>query len=83
MPNTLAIAFGFAVIGLVLASVLGAVERREKFLFVAGVVLLVVGPILVGSLSLSAVLGGIVALVGFLAIVGSTVPLLRQSPTVS
>lgn len=83
MTGVLAIAFGFLTIGLVLIAVLGAVKRREKFVFVPGVVLLVGGPILVGSLSIPETIGGVVALVGFLAILASTVPLLRQSPTVS
>lgn len=83
MANTLATAFGFLIIGIVLLTVLGAVEYRGKFAFVGGVVLLAAGPILVGSLSVPATLGGIITLIGFLAIVASTVPLLRQSPTIS
>lgn len=83
MASTLAITFGFVIIGVVLAAVLGAVERREKFPFVAGIVLIAGGPILAGSLSLPAAVGGVVAFVGFLAVAGSTVPLLRQSPRTS
>lgn len=83
MANTLAVAFGFVVIGLVLLSVLGAVKRREKFVFVVGLILLVAGPGLVGNFSLPATIGKAVSSVGFLVIVASTIPLLRQSPTTS
>lgn len=81
MANTLAVGFGFVIIGVVLLAVLGAVERREKFAFVAGVVLLIAGPILVGSRAVSATIGGGIALIGVLAIVAGTVPLLRQPLT--
>lgn len=80
MTHTLAAAFGAAIVGIVLVAVLGAVERREKFAFVAGVGLFVGGTILAGGPSLSAAGGGI-ALVGILLIVASTVPLLREPPT--
>lgn len=81
MANLVAVGFGFLCMGVVLAMVFGAVERREKTVFVAGVVLLAAGPTLVGTVSAPELLGGLVALVGFLAIASSTVPLLRQSAT--
>lgn len=83
MTGGLAPAVGLVGVAVVLATVLGAVDRSERFVFVAGVVVLGLGPILVASGSISAPLGGAVALVGFLAIVASTVPLLRQSPTLA
>ncbi len=81
MVNTIGVLFGFVVIGLVLLAVLGAVERREKYLFVAGVALVLLGPGTVASLDAPVTAGGVLAVVGFLACLGSTVPLLAQSPT--
>lgn len=83
MANTLAVALGFLIIGLVLVAVLGAVERREKYAFVAGVALLLAGPVLTGGMAVSSAVGGIVALGGFLLVVASTVPLLGRQPTTS
>lgn len=75
MANEILIGFGFLAMAVMLGSVLGTVERRERFSFVAGVVLVGVGL----TLSEPAALGAGIALVGLVAILGSTVPLLRQS----
>lgn len=83
MAPSLAVAVGFVVVGTVLVAVLGAVERPEKTTFVAGVAVLAAGPILVGGVGFPELLGGFVSLVGVVAVVASTVPLLRQSPTTS
>lgn len=63
-----------------LASVLGAVDRRERFAFVPGVLLIVAGPALVALVSVPGAVGGVIALIGVVVVVGSTVPLLRESP---
>lgn len=58
---------------LVLAvSVIGTVERRERLLFVPGVLL-----VILALTFLSAAAAGVVALVGLAAVVASTVPMLR------
>ena len=81
MTNHLASAFGFAIMTVILIAVLGAVKRTEKFWFAAGILLLVSGPLLVEFLALSNGVGGGVSVIGLAAILGSVVPLLRQSPT--
>lgn len=67
---------GLILVGVILLSILGTVHRREKFAFVGGIVLLIAGQTLgVGS----AAIGGVIGFVGIVLVVGSTVPLLRQS----
>lgn len=83
MVNTLGVIFGFATITLVLGAVLGVVEGQERYPFVAGVVLLALGPVLATAIDIPELLSGLVAVSGVVAIVVSTVPLLRQSPTTS
>ena len=59
---------------LVLAvSVIGTVERRERLLFVAGVLL-----VILALTFLSAAAAGALAVVGLAAVVASTVPMLRE-----
>ena len=67
----------------VLASVLKTVTRNEKYWFVAGVVLVIAATDLGTAAGLPASLGGLLALAGLLAILASTIPLLRQSPATS
>lgn len=70
----------FVALLLVLGAVLEVLDARERYWFVAGVVLVAGGTGLLTVLPLPPLLGGLLALVGVLAIVASTVPLLRQSP---
>lgn len=63
---------GLLTMFLVWASVIGAVERRERFVFAAGV-LAIVASVWIASEPA----GAVVAVVGFVLIVASTVPLLR------
>ena len=79
MTSAAVIWAGLILVGVILLSILGTVHRREKFAFVGGVVLLIVGQIVgVGS----ATIGGVVGLVGIVFVVGSTVPLLQQSAVI-
>lgn len=82
MTNSLIIAAAFATMTIILVMIPGAVKRNEKFPFVAGVVLFAAGPLLVAG-GVSTLIGGLVGLVGAIMIVGSTIPLLRQSPETS
>ena len=73
MATSSVIAAGHLAILLMGAAVLGTVERRERFLFGAGVALLLVGmTVRTGST------GAIVAAVGVVAVIAATVPLLRD-----
>lgn len=67
------------VVLVILLSVLGAIHRRERYAFVAGVLLLIIGQS-VGGMggSFSLILG----VIGIAVVVASTVPLLRQPPTI-
>lgn len=80
MADPLAVGVGAVVVVGTLLAVVGAVERRERYAFVLGVVALAAGAVLVDGGGLPVVLGRGLAVLGFLAIVASTVPLLRQSP---
>lgn len=73
MANDLVVGLGFAVVLVLVASVLGTVERRERFAFVPGVVLVVLG-----LTFLSGPAAGAVALVGLAAVLASTVPMLLE-----
>lgn len=75
MASQLVVAASLALVLVILASILGAVERRERFWFVGGVALFIVAHVVGSPESASAVL----AVVGIVAVVASTVPLLRQS----
>lgn len=79
MTNPLSIAFGALVVAGTLLAVLGAVERTERYTFVLGVLAVAAGPVLADG-GLTVLLGRVLAVVGFLAILESTLPLLRQSP---
>lgn len=79
--SDLAAGLGLVLVLVLLLSVLGAVERRERVWFVVGVLLLVVGTSLAAGGSLAGALGAAMAVGGFVAIAASVVPLVRQSPT--
>lgn len=74
MASQIAVLFGFAAVLLMLGAVLGSVERRERFVFVLGVALVLVGLTFLTApriLSVTLVLGGIGA------VIASAIPLLR------
>lgn len=73
MANGLVVGLAFAAMLVMGASVLGTVDRRERFVFVAGVAL-----VLLGLTFLPGPAGGALAFLGFVAVVASTVPLLRE-----
>jgi hypothetical protein len=76
MASQLVVAASLALVVVILASILGAVDRRERYWFVGGVALFIVahaaGP---GLEPVAAIL----AVVGVVAVVAATVPLLRHS----
>lgn len=83
MAVTTPVTVGFVMIAILLLSVLGAVHRLERLAFVGGVILVSIGSALGGVEIGSVAVGGIIAAIGFLTVVASTIPLLRQSPTTS
>lgn len=79
MASALVTGAAFVAIVVILASVLETVERREKFSFVAGVALIIVGPGLVTLVALPEIVGGGIAFIGLVMVVASTGPLLFES----
>ena len=73
MASQLTIMAGYLLFLVLVVAVLGTVTRRERFVFGAGVVVL-----LFAMTFLSGTVGAVVALVGVLAIVAAAVPLLRE-----
>lgn len=73
MANDLVVGLGFAGVVVLAASVLGTVERRERYGFVAGVAL-----VLLGMTFLSGLAAGAVAFLGLAAVLASTVPMLVE-----
>lgn len=76
MTSTLVLGVSLALIVVILASILGAIEGRERFSFVGGIALFILAHTAVTS---SANLATILAVIGILLAVVSTIPLLRQS----
>jgi hypothetical protein len=74
MVNELVVGIGLAGVVVLAVSVLGTVKRRERLLFVPGVVL-----VILGQTFLSGLAAGGVAVVGLAAALASTVPLLRTA----
>lgn len=60
----------------ILASILGAVDRRERFLFVGGIALFIVAHTAITS---PAPVASLLAVVGLVVAVASTLPMLTQS----
>lgn len=73
MATDLTVGAGYVAILLMWAAVIGTVERRERFLFATGVIVL-----LVAVTFLSGTAGAVVAFVGIAAVVWAAVPLLRE-----
>lgn len=81
MPGHLVGSVLFVAVLVILGSILVVVERRERFWFVGGVLLVVAGTGLPTVVPIPPAIGGVLALLGVLAIAWSTVPLLQQSPS--
>jgi hypothetical protein len=79
MASHVVAAFGFAIMAVILTTVLGAVDPREKYAFALGVLLIAAGASLVTAVPVPEAVSGVIALIGFTVVVGSTVPLLRGS----
>lgn len=79
MASHVVTTFGFAIMAVILVTVLGAVGPREKYAFALGVLLIAAGTSLVTAVPVPEAVSGVIALVGFVVVVGSTVPLLRDS----
>ena len=76
MTTELVFGASLALVVVILVSILGAIEGRERFAFVGGIALFIVAHTAVTS---PASLATGLAVLGILLAVGSTVPLLRQS----
>ena len=78
MVSQLVIVGSFLGMAVILAAVVGAVERRERYYFALGVVLLAVA----SSLG-SGVAAGVLGLLGFVVVLASAVPMLQAEPASS
>lgn len=76
MTSALVLWSSLVLVVVILASILGAVERRERVAFVAGVALFIVAHLLGSGVE---TLGAALSVIGILVVLWSTVPLLRQS----
>lgn len=75
MASQLVVAASLALVVVILASILGAVKRRERIPFVLGIALFIVAH---GAVPDFETVAALLAVVGLLAAVASTIPLLRQ-----
>lgn len=73
MASQLVVGAGYLAILVMWAAVVGTVDRRERFVFAGGVILVVFG---VGALSGTA--GAVVSSVGIATVVAAAVPLLLE-----
>lgn len=73
MASQLTVVAGYLVFLVLIASVVVTVSRQERYLFAAGVVLLLAGLAVLGGSA-----GAAVAFLGVVAVVGAAVPLLRE-----
>lgn len=76
MASALTIWLSLVLVVVILSSILGAVKRRERLPFVAGVALFIVAHILDTGVE---AIGAALALIGVIVMLSSTVPLLRES----
>lgn len=76
MTSQLLVGASLALVVVILVSILGAIEGRERFSFVGGIALFIVAHTAITS---PATVATVLAVVGILLAVASTVPLLRQS----
>lgn len=75
MAGFATLAFSFAVIFLLVASVYGAVERNERVVFCVSVLLIIAGSSIGAMTLLSPSISGVISAIGVLGIFGSTLPL--------
>lgn len=75
MPSQLVYTASLLLVVVILASILGAIHRRERFLFVGGIALFILAHTAITSPPRVA---GLLAVIGMLVAVASTIPLLRQ-----
>lgn len=73
MVNDIVVGLGLAGMVVLAVSVLGTVTRRERLLFVPGVLV-----VILGMTFLSGLTAGVLAVVGLAAVLASTVPMLRS-----
>jgi uncharacterized membrane protein YhhN len=76
MTSGLVFGAALALMVVILASILGAIDRPERYLFVAGIALFILAHTAITG---PASAGMVLATLGILLAVASTVPLLRQS----
>ncbi|MFB6361218.1 MAG: hypothetical protein ABEH59_07830 [Halobacteriales archaeon] len=74
MVNDLVVGIGLVGIVVLAVSVLGTVTRRERLLFVPGVLAVILGMTFLSGLG-----AGAVVVLGLVAVLGSTVPMLRTA----
>lgn len=77
MAETTTFVLGLILMLVMLVAAVGSIERRERVSFGLGVALIILILTLSHFVSIPAILGVIIVLAGFVAIIGSTVPLLR------
>lgn len=75
MAGFATLAFSFAVMFLLVASVYGAVERNERVVFCVSVLLIIAGSSIGAMTLLSPSISGVISAIGVLGIFGSTLPL--------
>lgn len=75
MAGFATLAFSFAVMFLLVASVYGAVERNERVVFCVSVLLIIAGSSIGALTLLSPSISGVISAIGILGIFGSTLPL--------
>lgn len=73
MASTLSVGAGYVAVLLMAAAVLAILSERERFLFVAGVVL-----VLIAQTLLSSTPGAVVGLIGVAAMLSAALPMLRE-----
>lgn len=76
MASQFVYAASLLLVVVILASIVGAIERRERFGFVGGIALFILAHTAITSPPTVATL---LAIVGILVAVASTIPLLQQS----
>lgn len=76
MTSQVVVLASLALVLVILVSILGAIERRERFWFVGGIALFILAHTAVTS---PRSVGALLAVIGIVLATASTIPLLRQS----
>lgn len=76
MTSQLVVGGSLALVVVILASILGAVERRERFVYVGGIALFILAHTVVSP---QVGVATTLAVVGILLAAASTIPMLRES----